>query len=263
MLQQIASQAPWFFLIAVRCFSMILTVPLLSTNAVPRVAKIGLAGYTAFVLFPNVDYTVWNINPNSIDYILVLIGEGLIGIITGFYISMMFAAFSSAGQFFTYQMGFGASEVYDALSQVENPLMGQYLNLIAMLLFLQVSGFQKLFLGGVFRSFQSLNCHVLLAHREVFLQFLLKGLTNMFFDAMLIALPMVGTLFLVSLSTGLLSKAAPQMNLLSEGLPISILCAFFLLTLLLPTMADFFCRSFETAFVRLEDLFANVAPVPL
>ncbi len=85
----------------------------------------------------------------------------------------------------------------------------------------------------------------------------------MFFDAMLIALPMVGTLFLVSLSTGLLSKAAPQMNLLSEGLPISILCAFFLLTLLLPTMADFFCRSFETAFVRLETLFANVAPGPL
>lgn len=263
MLQQIASQAPLFFIVAVRCFAMILTVPLLSTKAVPRIAKIGLAGYVACLVFPGVSYSVWNVNPNSIDYILIVIGEGLIGIITGFYISMMFAAFSSAGQFFTYQMGFGASEVYDALSQVENPLMGQYLNLIATLLFLQVSGFRKLFLGGVFRSFQSLNCHILLAHRELFLNFLLKGLTDLFFDAMLIALPMVGTLFLVSLSTGLLSKAAPQMNLLSEGLPISILCAFFLLTLLLPTMADFFCRSFETAFARMESLFAQVAPAPL
>ncbi len=263
MLQQIASQAPLFFIVAVRCFAMILTVPLLSTRAVPRIAKIGLAGYIACLVFPNVSYEIWNVNPNSIDYILILIGEGLIGIITGFYISMMFAAFSSAGQFFTYQMGFGASEVYDALSQVENPLMGQYLNLIATLLFLQVSGFQKLFLGGVFRSFQSLNCYILFIQREVFLQFLLKGLTNLFFDAMLIALPMVGTLFLVSLSTGLLSKAAPQMNLLSEGLPISILCAFFLLTLLLPTMADFFCRSFETAFANLESIFAQVAPKPL
>ena len=263
MLQQIASQAPLFFIVAVRCFAMILTVPLLSTKAVPRIAKIGLAGYVACLVFPGVSYSVWNVNPNSIYYILIVIGEGLIGIITGFYISMMFAAFSSAGQFFTYQMGFGASEVYDALSQVENPLMGQYLNLIATLLFLQVSGFRKLFLGGVFRSFQSLNCHILLAHRELFLNFLLKGLTDLFFDAMLIALPMVGTLFLVSLSTGLLSKAAPQMNLLSEGLPISILCAFFLLTLLLPTMADFFCRSFETAFARMESLFAQVAPAPL
>ena len=74
---------------------------------------------------------------------------------------------------------------------------------------------------------------------------------------MVIALPMVGTLFLVSVSMGILSKAAPQMNLLSEGLPITILTAFFLLTVLLPYMADFFLRLFDTGFSNLERLFAN------
>ena len=140
MLAEIAAKAPLFFLIAARVFAMILTVPLLSTNAVSRVAKIALAGYTAYILMPQISYNAWNVDPYSIEYVLLVAGEGLIGIITGFYVSMLFAAFSSAGQFFTYQMGFGASEVYDALSQVENPLMGQYLNMLALLTFLQTKG---------------------------------------------------------------------------------------------------------------------------
>ena len=89
------------------------------------------------------------------------------------------------------------------------------------------------------------------------MNFLLRGLSKLFFDAMVIALPMVGTLFLVSVSMGILSKAAPQMNLLSEGLPITILTAFFLLTVLLPYMADFFLRLFDAGFLNLERLFAN------
>lgn len=263
MLNQIVAKAPIFFLVAARCFAMILTVPLLSTNAVSRVAKIGLAGYTAYILMATVDYGVWNVDPYSFDYVMLVIGEGLIGVITGFYVTIMFAVFSTAGQFFTYQMGFGASEVYDALSQVENPIMGQYLNLIAMLVFLQTKGFQKLFLGGVFNSFRSLNCFILVDAREEFTRFLLGGLTDLFFDAMMIGLPLIGTLFLISLSMGLLSKAAPQMNLLSEGLPTTILVAFFLLTVLLPQMTDFFERSFDTAFMNLQDLFARVTAVKL
>lgn len=260
MLEQIAAKAPLYFLIAVRVFAMILTVPLLSTSAVSRVAKIALAGYTAYLILPHASYDVWNVDPYSLDYLMLIIGEGLIGVITGFYVSMLFAAFSSAGQFFTYQMGFGASEVYDALSQVENPLMGQYLNLLAMLLFLKVDGFQKLFISGVTHSFGSLNCFVLLSAKDSFVKFLVSGLSRLFFDAMMIALPIIGTLFLISVSTGLLSKAAPQMNLLSEGLPITILCAFFLLTALLPTMCNYFERCFLLAFERLEMLFASVAP---
>ncbi|HPM05676.1 MAG TPA: flagellar biosynthetic protein FliR, partial [Treponemataceae bacterium] len=171
--------------------------------------------------------------------------------------------FSSAGQFFTFQMGFGASEVYDALSQIENPLMGQYLNLIAMIVFLQIKGFQRLFLGGIFRSFGTINAFSLVAKQEHFVQFLLSTLSQLFFDAFLIALPIVGTLFLITVTMGILSKAAPQMNLLSEGLPITILTAFFLLTILLPSMIDFFIQAFERAFYKLEQLLIVVGGVQL
>ena len=256
MLNEIVARAPSFLLVAGRCMALFLTLPLVASGAVPRPARVALAFYAAFLVLPFAYAEGWNVDPFGLEYLFILIGEIMLGVISGFYISMLFAAFSSAGQFFTYQMGFGASEVYDALSQIENPLMGQYLNLIALVLFLQTGGFQKLFLTGILNSFQSLNAFTLVAHHGDFLTFLLRGLSKLFFDAMVIALPMVGTLFLVAVCMGILSKAAPQMNLLSEGLPITILVAFFLLTVLLPYMADFFIRLFDAAFANLERLFA-------
>jgi flagellar biosynthetic protein FliR len=254
----IVARAPVFFLVAVRIFAMIMTTPLLSIASVPRTAKIALAGLIAMLVMPQAYPEGWNVDAFSLEYFLLVVGEGLVGIITGFFVSMVFATFSSAGQFFSYQMGFGASEVYDALAQIENPLLGQYFNLIAMLVFLQIHGFQTLFLGGILRSFQSINCFSLIHAQQAFLGFFLTGLTNLFLNAMIIALPVVGTLFLIHVSMGLLSKAAPQMNLLSEGFPITILVTFFLLVISLPLMINLFVQVMGQGFLALEQLFADV-----
>ncbi len=74
------------------------------------------------------------------DYVLVVAGEVLIGLTLGFLLSMIFAVFQTAGQFFSLQMGFGASEVFDPLAQVELPLMGELLNLVALLVFISRLG---------------------------------------------------------------------------------------------------------------------------
>lgn len=253
----IVARAPIFFLAAARIFAMILTTPLLSIQSVPRTAKIALAGSIAMLVMPESYPEGWNVDPFSLQYVLLVIGEGMIGVITGFFVSMIFASFSSAGQFFSYQMGFGASEVYDALAQIENPLLGQYLNLIAMLVFVQINGFQTLFLGGILRSFQSVNCFSLVTAKGEFLEFFLTGLTGLFLNAMVIALPIIGTLFLIHVSMGLLSKAAPQMNLLSEGFPITILVTFFLLVITLPLMVNLFTQVMGEGFQAFEDLLAR------
>jgi len=253
----IVAKAPIFFLVAVRIFGMIMTTPLLSMQSVPRIAKVSLAGFIAMLVMPSAYPAGWNVGGFTMDYFLLVVGEGLLGVITGFFISMVFSTFSSAGQFFSYQTGFGASEVYDALAQIENPLLGQYLNLIAMLVFLQINGFQTLFLGGILRSFQALNCFSLITARDVFLQFFLHGLSTMFLNAMVIALPVVGTLFLVNVAMGLLSKAAPQMNLLSEGFPITIIVAFFLLGITLPLMVNLFVQIMGNGFEAFEQLLVD------
>jgi flagellar biosynthetic protein FliR len=287
VLQNILNYGPVFLLIAVRAFAMIQTAPMLSSDAIPKNAKIALAGFTAFCVMPTAAvFAVENtaagamgitgtgavtlpgtefgfltdlrFEPFSFRFLLLLIGEAIIGIIIGFFMTVIFAAFSTAGQFFSLQMGFGASETFDPLSQVENPLMGQYLNLVAMLIFLVVGGFQKLFIGGFWRSVQSVNILSLVEGRDHVVGMVVSGLSRLFMDAIVISLPILGTLFLISLATGLISKAAPQINILSEGFPITITTAFLILFTSLPFMTEAFSRIIDSGFTTIESLYAQV-----
>ncbi len=264
MLDSILLKAPVYLLVFVRCFALILTLPMFSMRSASRIAKVAIAGYIAFFIFGNIDTSVYSPyigdeGSSSMLYILLLVGEALIGILMGFFISIIFAAFSAAGQFLAFQMGLSAASSYDALSQVENPLMGQFFNLVAMLVFMQTHWFQKLFLGGLVTSFSSLNALSIATANDKIVQFMISGLTSLFADALVIALPVMGTLFLITVCTGLLTKAAPQMNLLSEGFPVMILVAFFIISIAMPSIIDFFVRSFNKGFADLEQFFISIS----
>ena len=263
MLDLILQKAPVYLLVFARVFAIILTLPLFSMRSVSRVAKVALSGYIAFFIYGTLDFSHYNIlitgdGVTSMEYFLLLAGEVIIGIIMGFYVSIIFAAFSSAGQFMGFQMGLSAASSYDAMSQVENPLMGQFFNLVAMLVFLQTRFFQQLFLGGLVSSFKSLNALSIVQTQEPLIKFFLGGLSKLFSDALVIALPVMGTLFLITICTGLLTKAAPQMNLLSEGFPVMILVAYFVIATVMPNLIDFFVRTFSGGFSILQNLFVQI-----
>jgi len=285
VIQNILTFGPVFLLIAVRAFAMIQTTPVLSSDAVPQTAKFALAGLTAFAVLPTAEVYLAANSPNgivtlpggtltdlryetfSLRFFLLLIGEGIIGIIMGFYLTVIFAAFSTAGQFFSLQMGFGASETFDPVAQVENPLMGQYFSLVSMLVFVTfvsqssnygpVNGFHLLF-NGFWRSVQSLNVIAMIDGREHVVGMFASGLVRLFMDAFVISLPILGTLFLTSLTTGLISKAAPQVNILSEGFPISITVAFLLILASLPFMIEAFTRVIDSGFRNIQTLYTQI-----
>jgi flagellar biosynthetic protein FliR len=275
ILQNILNFGPVFFLLAARAFAMIQVAPLLSSEAIPQVVKFALAGFAAFAVMPTAEMffasngngivtlpggetTDLRFEPFSLRFVLLILGEGLIGIIIGFYMTIIFATFSTAGQFFSLQMGFGASETFDPIGQIENPLIGQYFNLVSMLIFLTIGGFHQLFLGGFWRSVQTINIISLVEGRESVLGMMTSGLSRLFLDAMVISTPILGTLFLTSLATGLISKAAPQINILSEGFPISITTAFVLIFAALPFMVEAFARVIDSGFGNIQTLYTQI-----
>lgn len=258
MLADLVANADVFFLIAVRVLAMIETAPLLSGEGVPQVAKVGLAGFAAAAVFPWVDgYTA---PANAAEFIGFALGEAMIGIIIGFFLTMIFTAFTTAGQFFSLQMGFGASETYDPLAQIEIPVVGQFLNLIAMFVFVTADGFQRLFLLGVRGSFQSIRAADLISRRADYYGYVAGSLGSLFQNALLLSFPIFGTLLLVSVSTGLLSKAAPQINLLTEGFPISILVAFLVMATAMPFMIEAFSSLIDSGFGSVAAILAGGGP---
>ena len=115
-----------------------------------------------------------------------------------------------------------------------------------------------MFLGGFWRSVQTINIVSLIEGREPVVMMLASGLSRLFLDAIIIATPILGTLFLTSLTTGLISKAAPQINILSEGFPISIITAFLLLFASLPFMIEAFSRVLDAGFNSIQTLYMQI-----
>ena len=237
-----------FLLIMARVFAMIEIAPLVSSQSIPQQAKVALSVLCAFLVFPWVAAAGYPIPDDALSYVLLLIGEALVGIIMAFFLAIIYVAFQVSGQLFSLQMGFGASSVFDPLAQVEIPLIGQLLNLVAMMLFIGVDGFQRLFYIGVVRSFQAVRAVDFVGVREGLLVGMLVRLSQLFQYSLVLAFPILGTLVLVYVAMGLLAKAAPQMNLLILGFPISISVSFMLIFVSMPFLADAFAALLDHAF---------------
>jgi len=184
-------------------------------------------------------------------YALLLIGEVLVGVLLAFIVQLLFTVFQLAGQMFSIQMGFGASQTFDPLAQIEVPLLGQFLNLVAMLVFLVTGGMKKIFLSGIYQSFVAVKAIDLFTQRDMFLTYFAGVLGQLFEQAIIIAFPIMGTLILLSVTMGLLAKAAPQMNLLMVGFPIQISVGFIMMLAAMPFLIEKFSIVIDGGFAQI------------
>ncbi|MBT3275007.1 MAG: flagellar biosynthetic protein FliR [Spirochaetales bacterium] len=254
--EEIIEFAQIFLLVLVRVFAILRISPLISSGSTPGIVRAGLSFFTAAAVFPGVLEAGYPIPDDGLSYALLVGGEALVGIITGFFLVLAYSSFLLAGQFFSLQMGFGASQVYDPLAQIQIPLMGQFINILAMYIFVGTGGFQKIFLFGVERSIASVRAIDFVIGKDYILRTIFGGLARIFEQAMIIAFPILGTLFLVSMTMGLLAKAAPQMNLLMLGFPIAISVAFLIMFLTIPFLVESFGRVIDASFEGILRIFA-------
>ncbi len=92
----------------------------------------------------------------------------------------------------------------------------------------------------------------LVTHKEQIISLLVSGLGGLFQSALTISFPILGTLLLVSIAMGLLAKAAPQMDVLTMGFPVSIGVSFIILFATLPFLMTAFERIIDGSFSTLQ-----------
>lgn len=229
-----------FMLIFVRITALLFVEPIFGSQTIPSTVRFGFGFLITAVVYPMVDVFIGPIPSDVIEYALLAISQAFIGVSIGFCLQISFAIYQLAAQFFTVQLGFGASEVFDPMSEISIPLVGQYLYVIGILVFLAIKG--PLFvLREIILSFELITPEKianikLLSSENGFISLF----ANMFSIALRLSMPVAGTLLLVSITMGLLAKAAPQMDLLMIGFPISIIVGFIIITITLPVMIEFF-----------------------
>jgi len=234
----LVEQARLYLLVFARVAALLRTAPLTSSTAIPPLARGGLAFFVAVLFHSSVDALYGPVPRVGLNYALSLVAEVALGIIMGLFLQLIFSIFQTAGQMFSFQMGFGASQVYDPLAQVEIPLIGQFLNLIGIGVFLSISGMVRIFVMGLVGSFNVLKGTDFLASSTFLRNTLIGSIGGLFEHSLILAFPILGTLILVSVTMGLLAKAAPQMNLLLVGFPLQIGVGFIIMLIATPFIAE-------------------------
>ena len=144
------------------------------------------------------------------------------------------------------------------MAQIEIPLIGQFLNLVGIGVFLSVAGVPRLFILALGRSFEIMKGTDLLSAGEFLETSMIASIGRLFEQALLLSLPMLGMLVLVSISMGLLARAAPQMNLLVIGFPIQISVGFIVLLTASPFLVEKMSALIEMGFGMIQSYFVSV-----
>jgi flagellar biosynthetic protein FliR len=237
-----------FLLILVRMNAMMSMAPFYSSGALPFRIRTMLSVLITIVIFPIVAGSTYNVPSDMGGYTVLVLQEVMIGLLIGFLVAVIFAAFQLSGQYFAVQIGFGINEVIDPLAQVSIPLIGQLKNLIALLVFLAIGG-HHFMIKAIYRSYELAPVMNIDARmNENLMKWLMYSFSGMFVVALKISLPIVATIFLISVSMGILAKAAPQMNIMMLGFPFKIVVAFGVMILITPLMIRIMHVSLERSF---------------
>lgn len=237
-----------FLLIMTRMIAMMVIAPFYASEVLPLKLRAVLAFFTTIVIFPGVAQRGF-VMPNHMGgYTLLIVQEMMIGLLIGFLVSVIFSAFQLAGQYFAVQIGFGINEVIDPLAQISIPLVGQFKNLIGLLVFLAING-HHFMIHAIYRSYElapvmGLNAPML----NGIMRYMSYAFGGMFVVALKISLPIVATVFIVTVSLGILAKAAPQMNILMLGFPFKIIVSFAVMLLTAPLIVRVMNVALERSF---------------
>ncbi|EPG68106.1 flagellar biosynthetic protein FliR [Leptospira wolffii] len=241
-----------FLLILARIVGLLSVAPVFSFASITFAQRMSLGFLLAVIIFPVSSGFVPPIPGHMADYGLVAVGEVLIGILLGFLVSMVFAAFQMAGEFFNVQLGFGYAEVLDPISQTSLPVISTLKNMLGMLLFLSLGAYRFLFESLVY-SFEKVQILKLIPEIQDGLYRAMEGAVGaMFLVAFKISLPILGVLLLVTVSEALMGKAAPQLNILQLSFPIKIAIGLIVMILAVPFLISQMDAAFQLSFEKLN-----------
>ena len=233
-------------LIFVRFLGLFVVSPFFSSFLIPMRYKVLISIFFTLVVFPGLTKFNPVIPDHLIGFGLMIAGQLLIGLIIGFIVTMVFTAFQLAAQFYHFQMGFGINSVFDPLSRIQIPVLGQCQYLIAVLVFISIRG-HHLLIRALYESYEILPFINFSDPKSMqfFAESLSKIFSSMFILALKIGFPMVATMFLVSLVLGLLSKASPQMNIFMLGFPLQITIGLISLMVIMPFFIEFISNTID------------------
>jgi flagellar biosynthetic protein FliR len=214
-----------------RILGLIAAAPLFGNTAVPVSIKVSLGVLLAAIMAPAIP-ALPAADPMSMAGFLILVQELLVGLAMGFSMRIVFAAIEMAGEMSSLTMGLGFASFFDPMSSGRSSAVSQFLTLIATMAFLAANAHLVL-LQALAESFITLPVSATPISVGAPLELARWG-ARIFSAGLQLSLPIVAALLITNVALGILTRAAPQLNIFGIGFPVSLGVGLLVLSLTLP-----------------------------
>jgi flagellar biosynthesis protein FliR len=229
---------------SLRVGGVVLLAPLLGAMWVPRRIRALMAAVLAVAMLP-VAGAIPTLDPLSPGGLLAITQELIVGLSIGFVLRLATEAALLAGQLISTGMGLSFATVVDPQNG-GMPLLGRFYIVVSSLLLLATNAHLSLIalLGQSFQVMPIGSGGIGPADARAIVEF---GAV-MFAGAVQLALPSVVAILMVNIAFGVISRAAPTLNLFAVGFPITIMLGLFILVLSIRTQGPVWEEQMTDAF---------------
>ncbi len=222
-----------YLLAMLRAAAWVFVCPPFGNRSVPTLVKVGLSVALSLVVGPRLADQAVPLEVGPLLSAAVL--QVAAGLALGFLGVLLFATFSFAGGLIDLVSGYSVAQLFDPGTQAPTSIFGQFYAVLATTLLFAIDG-HLLLVRGFVTSFDAAPLTSLSV--DTMAELITGDIALFFVSALEIAAPLLAALFLSEAAMGLLSRAAPQMNIFQLGLPVKILVTLSLAGLALPLLPD-------------------------
>lgn len=241
-----------FFLLLIRASFIVFFAPVIGSRLVPSVAKIALSAFLAFMAYHLITINNLNLYIGTFALVILIFKEMIIGMSIGFVSRLVFDGIQFGGQYIGYMMGFAVVNVLDPQSEAHMPIISQFENIIAILIFLAIGG-HLWFFSAFCDSFSILPVGYKLQSLG-WISYIAHLFGSIFVIAIKVNAPIFLVLFLIQLVMAVIARVVPQMNIFMVGFPVQIALGFFLLFISLKAMGFLFTDTFYNMKIHIYTL---------
>jgi flagellar biosynthetic protein FliR len=234
----------------VRIGSCFMVAPAFGSVTVPARVRVVLAGAVALLLAPLV--TIPDVSPFSAAGVVITVQQVVIGAALGFSLQILFEAVSLGGELLANSMGLSLAFNIDPQNGASTPVLGQLYTLLVTLIFLALDGHLAL-INTLVAGFHTLPIGTTGLGPNGLWSVVSWG-SELFSGALAVALPGVTALLIANLAFGVVSRAAPTLNIFSVGLPVSLVFGLVAIIATLPALESSFIRLLAGALGFLRQL---------
>jgi len=232
-----------FILALIRIATIVFLLPMFSMNSVPTTVKAAVSLLLTILVYPQMPLIGFTIANSPVFFFMIVLEQVFIGIMIGFAASFLWYFIVMGGEWIARDIGLMQGTM-NPFTEFQSDIFSIILTILLIVLFL-ASGGHYFFIRVLFESFQYIPMGHFVWDTRSFAAILILLSSSSFVVAFQFAAPVMGALFLCTVSLGLMNRVMPQLQVWILGIPVKVFMGVIVLIYSMPLMVQVFNANFE------------------